>query len=334
MILFKKRAVCEGIMNKFIYRLKAFLKGNIALRDAVRKASVIFWKHTRRKTIAHIKKRYGDIIEKYNSSVDSIDTHNEEDSAKTIRGGAGYQVWVCWLQGEENMPALVKMCYATLLKNADGHKINLITFDNYREFTDIPDYIIEKHKKNIIHNIQLSDIIRVFLLSKHGGLWIDATYYVSGKLPTFDGLSFWTPKWNGGREQHPSGLYLESLLYCRYPNNVLTCFLRDIFVNYWKNENKLIDYLLLSASIECAYNNIKQVKDLIDAIPLAKRGFYDLYYSTHLEYDENEYKSLCGEIQFHKLTYKEIFKEYTKGEKLTFYGHLWQEYKRGESESV
>jgi hypothetical protein len=278
--------------------------------------------------MAYLKKYYGYIFEKYNNRTDPICVY-DGGPVKNAHSTEEYPVWVCWLQGEENMPLIVKMCYRSLLKNSNGHKINLITFDNYRTFVDIPDYIIEKHMKNIIHNIQLSDIIRVFLLSKYGGLWIDATYYVSGKLPTFDGLSFWTPKWNNGcKKGLASALYLESLLYCNYPNNILMCFLKDIFVDYWKNENKLIDYLLLSASIECAYNNIERIKNLIDAVPLEKRGYYDLYYLMNLHYNENEYESLCGDIRFHKLTYKENFKKYTKSGELTFYGHLWQEYER------
>lgn len=310
-------------MNKHIIKLKTFLKGNTALRDAVRAVKAASGRNARKKTLAYLKKHYGDIIEKYNSAVDSV-------NAKTAFGGADYPVWVCWLQGEKNMPPIVKMCYRSLLKNAGGRKINLITFDNYRTFADIPDYIIEKHAKNIIHNTQLSDIIRVFLLCEHGGLWIDATHYVSGNLPAFGELPFWTPRWNNGCKKGWTSLsYMESLLYCGYTNNILMRFLKDIFVNYWKNEDKLIDYLLLSASIECAYNNIERIRNLIDAVPLEKRGYYDLYYSMNLPYNENEYKALCDAIRFHKLTYKENFKERAKAGELTFYGYLRQEYERG-----
>lgn len=316
-------------MNKFILPLKAFLKSNTALRDAVRKVSAIFWRNTRKRTMAYLKKHYRHIFEKYNNSADPAGVYDGEP-VKNARSKEDYGVWVCWLQGEENMPPIVKMCYHSLLKNANGHKINLITFDNYRTFADIPDYIVEKHSQNIIHNTQLSDIIRVFLLSEYGGLWIDATHYVSGNLPSFGGLPFWTPKWNNScKKVWDSVLYMESLLYCDYPNNILMCFLKDIFVDYWKNENKLIDYLLLSASIECAYKNIERIKNLIDAVPLEKRGYYDLYYRMNLQYNESEYTSLCGEIRFHKLTYKEFFKKYTKDGGLTFYGRLWQEYERG-----
>jgi hypothetical protein len=319
----------EEIVKKFIFRLKTFLKGNTTLRDAVRRVFAASYRSRRKKTMTYLKKRYGHIFEKYNSREDCAG--GDAGSTETATGGEKYQVWVCWFQGEENMPAVVKMCYKSLLKNAGGHKVNLITFDNWREYVDIPDYIIEKHKKNIIHNIQFSDIIRVFLLSRHGGMWVDATQYVSGELPDLNGLPFWTPRWTDGNRKFASMLYLESVLFCRYPGNILACFLRDIFVDYWKNENKLIDYTLLSATIECAYNNISRIKDLIDAVRFTKRGCYDLYYCLNLPYDEGEYDSICGEVLFHKFTYKEEFKEYAKNGELTFYGRLLREYGSGTS---
>jgi hypothetical protein len=316
-------------MKKFIFRLKTFLKGNTALRDAVRRAFAASDRNRRKKTVAYLKKRYGHIFERYNGSEDCA--AGAADSAQTATCGEKYPVWVCWFQGEENMPAVVKMCYKSLLKNAGGHKVNLITFDNYRNYADIPDYIIEKHKRGIIRNEQFSDIIRVFLLVKYGGLWVDATHYVSGELPSFDGLPFWTPKWNNGRGAFSSMPYLQSVLYCRNHDNILMRFLKDIFIEYWKNENKLIDYLLISAAIDCAYGNIARIKDLIDAVPFANRGCYDLYYCLNLPYDDGEYKSVCGEVLFHKFTYKEDFREYAKNGDITLYGRLLRECGGGSS---
>lgn len=265
--------------------------------------------------VAYINKRYGYLYEKYNSPVHTAFSSGREEK---------YQIWVCWFQGEKNMPELVKICYDSLLKNADGHKVNLITYDNYRDFIDIPDYIVEKHEKNIITAIQLSNIVRACLLSKYGGLWIDATYYVSGKLPDFNGLFFWTPKWNRGEKYFPSAQYLESLLYCGHTDNILACFLKDAFFDHFKKSNKFTGYYLCSALVFCAYNNIKAVKDFMDVIPYAKQGCFDLYYRVNSQYNEDWYNSLCEEVNFHKLTYKEKFPKYTNDKKLTYYGHLWQ----------
>jgi len=313
-------------VNNFFMRFKTFLKGNTVLRDAGRTVFLIFGRGRRKRTIAYLRKRCGHIINGCRTAAG----RPCGDRAEIADSGSGnYRVWVCWLQGEENMPDLVKMCYASLLKNAGGRDVTLITFDNYTRFVDIPGYIVEKHGKGMIHNIQFSDIIRSFLLCAHGGLWIDATYYVSGGLPDFSGLEFYTPRWNRGSKKWPEMLYMESLLYCRRPQNALASFLRDIFTYYWKHENRLIDYLMLSASIECAYRDIPAVKSLMDAVPTAGQGAYDLYYSLNDPCDAAKYEALCGEIVFHKLTYKESFKKYTKDGKLTFYGRLWQEYERG-----
>lgn len=45
-------------------------------------------------------------------------------------------VWVCWWQGEESMPELVKMCFKRLKDTlpADITELHLITFDNYKDY--------------------------------------------------------------------------------------------------------------------------------------------------------------------------------------------------------
>jgi hypothetical protein len=279
----------------------------------------------RKRTVAYLRKRYGHVIGIYR---DSGGQPPCVGAGVPGCGDEGYRVWVCWLQGEENMPELVKMCYASLLRNANGHDVTLITFDNYAQFVDIPGHIIEKSRKGVISNIQLSDIIRSFLLARYGGFWIDSTCYVSGLLPDFGELEFWTARWDRGCKKWPGMQYNQSLFYFHSKGNALARFLRDIFTAYWENENRLIDYLLISAAIECAYNDIPAVKSLMDAVPTAGQGAYDLYYSLNDPYDEARYDALRGEIRFHKLTYKEDFKKYANDGNLTFYGHLWQEYSR------
>jgi len=222
------------------------------------------------------------------------------------------------------MPEVVKVCYASLLKNADGQKRNLIPADNYALFADVPEYIIEKHKKGMISHTHFSDILRMCLLSKHGGLWIDATVYVSGKLPSFDGVPFWTGKWSNGRK---SLLKRVSFLLNCMPNSPFASFVKDCFFKYCSENDRFATYLLLDVFMDLAYERVSVVRDLMDGVPEVQRGLYDLYHILNTEYDEEEYLSLCKDICFHKLTYREDYFKRTKSGKPTFYGHLVQEWK-------
>ena len=57
-------------------------------------------------------------------------------------------IWVCWLQGEENMPEIIKLCYRSLIRNKGMHKVTLISQNNYADYVTVPLVILQKYKKN------------------------------------------------------------------------------------------------------------------------------------------------------------------------------------------
>ena len=91
------------------------------------------------------------------------------------------KIWVFWGQGEENMPSLVKACFQQLQKN--NPEVNLVTLDNYSQYLDLPTKIIDRVRKKELTWAFFSDVLRTSLLAVHGGLWLDATVWVPGKLP-------------------------------------------------------------------------------------------------------------------------------------------------------
>ena len=57
-------------------------------------------------------------------------------------------VWFCWLQGLEQAPLTVKVCYASLQKHLTDREIKVINGKNWKEYVQLPDHIV--------HNICLS----------------------------------------------------------------------------------------------------------------------------------------------------------------------------------
>lgn len=303
-------------MGDCLFTLKKTVKRNAVITGIVRFFFDAVRNRLKRKTALFICKNYKHLFEKYDNLT--------PPAAETA---ANYPVWTCWFQGKENMPEIIKMCYRTLLRNAGGHTVNLITSDNYMDFVDIPEYIREKHKKNIISHTHYSDILRIHLLCKYGGLWLDATTFISSELPSFDGFSYWTGRWNGGYRRARATLSTDFLSYC-LPNDILWSFLKEFYLDYWKKYNKLISYYTLEVAMRCAYENIKSVKAATDKVPITRQGMLDLYSMLNSEYNPEKYKALCEEVCFHKLTHKEDFRKYTKDGKPTFYGYLCRQYEQ------
>lgn len=85
-------------------------------------------------------------------------------------------IWICWWQGLENAPDIVKKCVESIRIHAGNHKIVIITDENYKEFVAFPTWLEEKYKRGIITKTHLSDLLRISLLARYGGIWLDSTF--------------------------------------------------------------------------------------------------------------------------------------------------------------
>lgn len=78
-------------------------------------------------------------------------------------------IWFLWLQGLDQAPVVVQKCYESWLKHNPDWNIVLLNEDTIQEY-------IPLNPRQITHQA-LSDILRINLLAKYGGIWIDATCF-------------------------------------------------------------------------------------------------------------------------------------------------------------
>lgn len=137
---------------------------------------------------------------KYQRKLEQFDREYKEQEKKTSN-----KVWVCWFQGMENAPRMVQKCYQSLQENLTDREIILITFDNLKDYVQFPVFIQEKIERGIINKAHLSDLLRLELLLRYGGTWIDATVYCSGgDIPDYmlDSELFMFQTLKPGRDGH------------------------------------------------------------------------------------------------------------------------------------
>ena len=130
-------------------------------------------------TVNAMYKTYTRIRKEYQGVLDSlkVEKYNDKDMSNTV--------WICWLQGIENAPKLVKNCYKSVRHNVKDMDIVVLDEKNLFNYVSLPDYIVKKWKNKTITNTHFSDIIRLNILNLHGGLWLDATTYLTGPLPKY-----------------------------------------------------------------------------------------------------------------------------------------------------
>ena len=114
---------------------------------------------------------------KYKRKIDEFQLHYADDKLHEVSD----KVWVCWFQGLDNAPALVKKCYESLKQNLTDREIILITSDNMCDYVKFPEFILEKWKAGQITHTHMTDLLRLELLIQYGGMWVDATVLCTSK---------------------------------------------------------------------------------------------------------------------------------------------------------
>lgn len=263
-----------------------------------------------KRILGYLKHKYSNVI---NNMKDSAGDGVDESNNKII--------WVCWWQGKDNMDALTKSCMDSIAKHSNGAKIIMITKDNYQKYTNIPEYIVSKLKNGIISFTHFSDILRMNLLYLHGGLWLDVTILLTADIPN---EVFASPLFSRKGEKY--GFYVSDCKWAGFmiggqQQGVLFRFMCEMFNEYWKKENRLIDYYLIDYLIKLGYMELSSIHSLIEAIPYNNPQLHSLERLMNNPYNDSEFHRVTKDTSFHKLSRKAEHHKITDGMP-TFYSYL------------
>ena len=238
-----------------------------------------------------------------------------------------WQIYYCWFQGEENLPILARCCYNSLKENAGDYKIIFITEKNFTDYIDLPSQVVDKIRSGKITRVHFTDILRVNLLERYGGLWLDATILVTEPLDNYKKfwrLPFYTQKFTKDKDNaHPItkgfGAYSS---YGRWGgfiqgtsilHNPLYTFAKDFFNEYWKDFDELIDYVLVDFVLDIAYSNIPAVKKEMDDCPINNERVWTLSPYLNAPYAQFPYDKLLKGNFFNKFSSRKQLDLETEG---------------------
>lgn len=272
--------------------------------------------------VKFIEKDFKEIIEKYKKNTCSPAVAEIKEIAERSKTKAN--IWVFWWQGYEAAPVLVKKCIDSVRKNAGSHSVILLTKDNWKFYADIPEYIIKKVSEGNISLTHFSDILRMALLADHGGLWLDATIFVSQSIPDYCfTLPYFSIHYKVSSSKITQGRWTGFCQgACR--NSIIHSFCRDIFFEYWKKYARLADYFFIDYTMLCGYKNIPAFKQLVDSVPLNNEGIKELDLHFSDTFSKEKYESILKNSTFFKLNWKRIYKTENNGQK-TFYSYFLEE---------
>lgn len=234
------------------------------------------------------------------------------------------KVWVCWFQGMENAPELVQKCYQALKTNLPNKEVVLLTSENLADYVTFPKYIDEKWRSGIITNTHMTDLLRLELLTKYGGTWIDATVFCTEKedrIPKyfFESDLFFYQSLKPGRDGDAT--YISSWYINAKSHNKILEATKMLCFEYWKKNNSLVDYFLLHDFFSIVLDYYPEEWNRV--IPRDNSTPHELLLRLFEKYDPQMWDAIVEQTPFHKLTYK--FSEENKQQKNTFYQHLMKQ---------
>ena len=229
-------------------------------------------------------------------------------------------IWICWLQGLADAPAIVQRCVKSVRDNCPTFEVRILTEGNMLDYVDIPADIIARWRSGRMPFAHFSDILRVSLLAQHGGIWMDATVLMTGPMPDYvtqGPLFMFRSSWLDASPHVGSNWMLAASA-----NHPVMRNMRALLIEYWRHEGYLRDYLIFHDLLAVMYAGHAQTRRCIDAMPyVCNADPHTLVNRLFEPWSEALWSDVCRVSAIHKLSYK-LDKRKTANAVGTLYNHI------------
>lgn len=225
------------------------------------------------------------------------------------------KVWTMWLQ--DDMPDICKICIGSIKKFYPD--VVLISENNLKDYIDIPDYIYNMYNSGKMRACHFLDYVRMCLLDKYGETWIDATCFLTQKIPQHildsDFCILHDPF-----KKDVSNYFIHSSA-----GNYLVKCLRIFLEQYWKVTPKAIGYFFFHKFLKFISDFDKKSFAIYNSMPLCFNLNTKLMHIViNKRFDKDLFDWLCQTSFLHKLTYKHVESQSNPN---SLYNYLIENYK-------
>ncbi len=278
------------------------------------------------RVVPHLRKRYSPLVKELTQKY----SHEKLIQTKSNK------VWICWLQGMENAPEIVQICYASMKRHMTDREIIVITKENINRYVEFPEHIQRKYKEGKIPCAQFSDLLRLELLIRYGGTWIDSTVLCTGfrlqdsstseaakpitsfKFLDADLFFFQFLKKGEAGSQGISNWFITAST-----NQKVLLILRDMLYQYWRDYNCLVAYFIFHIFFSMI---AKELPGEIEKMPkMSNRYCFYLEHRLGDTYQEEWMRELTSRCCFHKLN-RRLWNE-AEGREMSYLEKIREEYR-------
>jgi hypothetical protein len=207
-------------------------------------------------------------------------------------------IYIYWNQGFEYAPIIVKKCvYSWFYYNSPSWNIILLDKNNINQYID---FSFEKY--NYVSLIHQSDIIRLLLLQKYGGLWVDSTCFCNRPLDIW--FNEYMQNFFVFDKPYKNFLISNWFIYSSKNNYIINNLLKNLLKYYeYPINNQKQDYFIFHKIFKKLHKDNKKFNNLFE---LKKKYCANCYKGPHYIHLSDFFKSL--KIK-HKKNYKKNIDE-------------------------
>ena len=254
-------------------------------------------------------KKYNRISKKYIHILREFDDKYKKSNFEMKKSN---KVWIYWSTGmEKTAPDIVKRCFRSINENLHDREVILLSMENYMQYVDIPNYIIEKYKQGTIEHVHFADLLRIELLAKHGGTWIDSTVFcMNDNIPPYmlDSEFFIFQMLKPGSDGN--ALTISSWFITAYSNQKFILAQQALLRHYWYVNDEAIDYFFFHHFMCMIANYYSDDWKKMIRFPNSLPHVIQLMQFDN--FDKTKYNAIANLCPFQKLTYKVSAEEMAK----------------------
>lgn len=246
----------------------------------------------------------GEIAKNYLKKYIKVVAKENKNTNSQLGDIQDYTIWQFWDKGIENAPEIVKKCVASIDKYEPNKRHIILNMENIKDYVEIPEKYYQLLKSGKMRMAHFSDILRTYLLIKHGGCWIDATVLLTDKLPSYvvnsDIFLF-----QNDIKSDMDGLNIANYFIHSKPNNKLLLDQRDFLEKYWNDNNFVINYFFYLHGFTMLTSATKQNSELWDKVPFVSFMPVQHFQKKIMNrFNETQWKNIKAVTSIHKLSYK------------------------------
>ena len=217
-------------------------------------------------------------------------------------------VWTCWLQGMDDAPYMVKKCIESQKKALPDYEHRILTLENYHQWVELPEYVVKKFRKGKIPRALFTDLLRLAVLKKYGGVWLDASVLFTGfenekllkRWYKIEQSEFTIYRYFQRGRKEPVGL--SNWFIAVRLNEFVVSSVLDMLLAYWKDYNCTVDYYFMHLFISMCLNAVPSIAGNMPR----ENSYHSIMLGNVLakDYNKDWWDDVKAHVFLHKLNYR------------------------------